>query len=75
MDSDLQHLHLQLSFFKLSLKSYTEHFQNQISTSKIRNRETDLDVLIGTDTTKGAAEEKEAKNKNLNVVHDSRRWY
>lgn len=41
----------------------TECFQNQIWTSKIRNQEIDLDVLIATNTTKGEAEEKEAKNK------------
>lgn len=63
MHSDFQHLHLQFWFSKLHWNSYTECFQNQIWSSKIRNREIDLDVLIGTDTTKGEAEEKEAKNK------------
>lgn len=59
-DSDFQRLHLQFWFSKLCWNSYTECFQNQIW---IRNREINLDESIGTDTAKGEAEEKEAKNK------------
>lgn len=75
MDSDFQHLDLHFWFSKLCWNHYTECFQNQIWTSKIRNREKDLDVLIGTDTTKGEAEEIGGQEQNLNVIPDSRRWY